>query len=155
MKIRVLWPGKTHDENLKKLEENYLKKINQMETCEIVVTKEAKGLTEKHADKIMKIESEGLEKYFKDGYIVCLYDKGKPMSSKEFMKLLQDAALSSNRILSFVVGGFLGLEDRILRRADLVLSLSHMTFSHELARVMLLEQIYRSLSQIKGRKYAK
>jgi 23S rRNA (pseudouridine1915-N3)-methyltransferase len=155
MKIRVLWPGKTHDENLRILQEHYLKRINQMDKCEVVETKEAKGLSEKYADKIMKIEAESLEKHLKDGYIVCLYDKGKTMSSQEFAKFLQDVASSSKHVLSFVVGGFLGLEEKILKRADLVLSLSKMTYSHELARVMLLEQIYRSLCLNKGRKYAK
>ncbi|HHF52618.1 MAG TPA: 23S rRNA (pseudouridine(1915)-N(3))-methyltransferase RlmH, partial [Candidatus Aminicenantes bacterium] len=57
--------------------------------------------------------------------------------------------------ISFVVGGFLGLGSEILDRADFVLSLSSMTFSHELARIVLLEQIYRSLTIINGKNYAK
>ena len=54
-----------------------------------------------------------------------------------------------------MVGGFLGLDRGLLERADLKLSLSRMTFSHELSRVMLLEQVYRALTMIRGRKYAK
>jgi 23S rRNA (pseudouridine1915-N3)-methyltransferase len=59
------------------------------------------------------------------------------------------------RDTAFVVGGFLGLDRALLERADLKLSLSRMTFSHELSRVMLLEQVYRALTMIRGRKYAK
>jgi 23S rRNA (pseudouridine1915-N3)-methyltransferase len=68
---------------------------------------------------------------------------------------LKKISSSSARTITFVVGGFLGLEDRILKKADALLSFSQMTFSHELSRVMLLEQIYRSLMIIKGRQYAK
>jgi 23S rRNA (pseudouridine1915-N3)-methyltransferase len=57
--------------------------------------------------------------------------------------------------MTFVVGGFLGLEERILKRADFIISLSRMTFSHELSRIMILEQIYRSLATIKRTQYAK
>ena len=61
----------------------------------------------------------------------------------------------SGKPLAFVVGGFLGLADRIRDRADLTMSLSRMTFSHELARVVLLEQVYRALTVVGGRHYAK
>jgi 23S rRNA (pseudouridine1915-N3)-methyltransferase len=77
------------------------------------------------------------------------------MSSVELARFLKKLSASSARAITFVVGGFLGLEERILKKADMLLSLSQMTFSHELSRVMLLEQIYRSLMIIKGRQYAK
>jgi 23S rRNA (pseudouridine1915-N3)-methyltransferase len=77
------------------------------------------------------------------------------MSSVELAQFLKTVSSSSAQVVTFVVGGFLGLEERILKRADALLSLSRMTFSHELSRVMLLEQIYRALMIIKGRQYAK
>ena len=77
------------------------------------------------------------------------------MSSEELAQLLKELAHSSTRKVAFVVGGFLGLDERLLKRADLKLSLSKMTFSHELCRVMLLEQVYRALCLRQGREYAK
>lgn len=130
-------------------------RINRLETCELIRTKEAKGIPEKFADRIREIEAAGLEEHIKNDYLIGLTDKGKEMSSIEFARFLEKIAASSTRIVTFVIGGFLGLEERILRRADFLLSLSRMTFSHELSRVMLLEQIYRSLTIMKGRKYAK
>lgn len=77
------------------------------------------------------------------------------MSSIEAARFLGKIASSSARIITFVIGGFLGLEERILKRADFLLSLSQMTFSNERSRIMILEQIYRSLATIKRKQYAK
>lgn len=130
-------------------------KINRLETCELIQTKDARGIPEKFTDRIKEIEAVGLEEHLKDDYLIGLSDKGKEMNSIEFARFLEKIAAPSTRVITFVVGGFLGLEERILRRADFLLSFSRMTFSHELSRVMLLEQIYRSLTIMKGRKYAK
>lgn len=130
-------------------------RINQLEKCEIIETKTAKNLPEKFAQKIKEIEASELEKHFKNDYIICLFHEGKEMSSIELARFLRKLSTSSARAITFVVGGFLGLEERILKKADILLSLSQMTFSHELSRIMLLEQIYRSLMIIKERQYAK
>jgi 23S rRNA (pseudouridine1915-N3)-methyltransferase len=155
MRIRILWPGKTRNRDIKNLQQFYLGRINQMEKCELIETKTAKGISEKFAQKIMDIEAAELEKHFKNDYIICLFHEGKEMSSVELARFLKKCSASSARAITFVVGGFLGLEERILKKADTLLSLSQMTFSHELSRIMLLEQIYRSLMIIKGRQYAK
>ena len=126
-----------------------------MQRCVVVETQVARGLSEKNAEKIMEIEALGLEKYLKDDYIICLFDKGKEMNSVQFAKFLDRTALDYPYPVTFIVGGFLGLADRVLKRANLVMSLSPMTFSHELTRVILLEQIYRALTITKGRRYAK
>lgn len=155
MKLKILWPGKTRNRDIRNLEEFYLERINQLEMCELIQTKAAKGIAERFAQRIREIEAAGLEKHFKDGYIICLFHKGKEMSSVEFAHFLERLSSSSTRVIIFVMGGFLGLEERVLKRADFLLSLSPMTFSHELSRIMLLEQIYRSLTIIKGKQYAK
>lgn len=155
MRLKILWPGKTRNREIKNLQEFYIKRINRMEMCEVIETREAKGIEEKFGSKIKKIEAIGLEKYLKDGYIICLSDKGEEMSSVEFARFLEKIASGSSRLITFVGGGFLGLEERILKKAHFLLSLSKMTFSHELIRLLLLEQIYRSLTIIKGSHYAK
>ena len=121
----------------------------------MVETKEARGLTEKAGEKIKEIEAAGLEKHLEDSYIICLIDKGKEMSSEEFANFIKGLGADANRYVTFIVGGFMGLAGRVLKRAHFLLSLSKMTFSHELTRVVLLEQIYRSLTIIQGKHYAK
>jgi len=153
--IRLVWPGKTKNAALRDLQTLYLAKIGRLNPCEVVETAEARGVAERFEERILEIEARGLEKRFKDDYIVCLFDRGQQMSSVEFARFFEKLSARSVRTVAFVVGGFLGLAPRILDRADLRLSLSRMTFSHETCRVMLMEQIYRSLSMSKGRAYAK
>lgn len=155
LKLKVLWPGKTRSQDIRNLQEVYLTKINQLASCEVIETKEARGLSEKCADRIKEIEASRLEKHLKDEYVICLFHEGKEMNSVEFAKHLQKISESSSRALAFVVGGFLGLDDKLLKKADFILSFSQMTFSHELVRIVLLEQIYRSLTILKGIQYAK
>jgi 23S rRNA (pseudouridine1915-N3)-methyltransferase len=76
------------------------------------------------------------------------------MTSEEFAKFLERNG-SYSRPLTFIAGGFLGLAERIIRRSQALLSLSRMTYSHELARVVLLEQVYRALTTLRGKHYAK
>ena len=155
MKLKIIWPGKTRSREIKNLQEYYLERINHLESCELIETKEGKGIPEKYSKRIKNIEALGLEKHFKDDYIICLFDEGKEMNSEDFARFLEKLTARSSSRITFVAGGFLGLEERIIKRANFLLSLSRMTFSHELIRVMLLEQIYRSLTIMKGRQYTK
>jgi 23S rRNA (pseudouridine1915-N3)-methyltransferase len=155
MKITIVWPGRTRNRDIQKVQDYYIGKISRLSKCELVITKEARGIDEKNEKKIKATEAEGLEKHFGNDYIICLTDKGREMNSMEFARFLNDLRIRSGRGVLFVVGGFLGLDERLLKRADLRFSLSKMTFSHELIRPVLLEQIYRSLTIMKGKKYAK
>ena len=132
-----------------------MQKISRLEKCFICETREARGISEKDSEKIMRIEAEGIERHIRDDYVVCLTDTGKEMKSEALAALMRDLSSGPDRTVSFVVGGFIGMADRLVERADLQMSLSQMTFSHELCRIMILEQVYRALSIIKGRKYAK
>ncbi len=155
MRLRFLWPGPTKSAEMRGLQEQYLGKIGRMASWDLVETKGTRGLTERAAAKILDIEAQGLEKHLANDYIICLFDKGQEMTSEELAVLLNTVGGETARPVVFVVGGFLGLADRILRRAQKRLSLSRMTLSHELCRVVLLEQVYRSLTIMKGRSYAK
>jgi 23S rRNA (pseudouridine1915-N3)-methyltransferase len=153
-RLKILWPGKTKSREWKTLQEFYLARIRQLEPCELVEVKEAKGLEDRQAEKIMQIEAKNLEKHLRDDYIICLFDRGKEMRSEELARFIGER-IESPRPTAFIVGGFAGLAAGVLDRADLHLSLSRMTFSHELCRVALLEQIYRALTILKGKRYAK
>ena len=154
MRLEFLWPGRTKRPEFRALEEFYVGRIRTLADCRVVATPVARGLAERQAGRILEIEARGLEIQLKDDYIICLSDEGQDMTSVEFARFLAARDLEGRR-LAFVVGGFLGLAERIMRRADLRLALSKMTMSHELCRVVLLEQVYRSLTILQGRRYAK
>jgi 23S rRNA (pseudouridine1915-N3)-methyltransferase len=155
MDLKFVWPGRTRTPELRSLQELHVDRIRSMAACRVIESREARGIGERAAEKIKEIEALGLERHLDNDYIICLVDDGEEMSSTEFARFLEKRRLGPCRSLAFVVGGFLGLAGRILERADLRLSLSRMTFSHELARVVLLEQVYRSLTIVKGKHYAK
>ncbi len=154
MIIKFLWPGRTKNRHVLALQEEYLSRIGRLATCRLVETAGAKGVPEGQKARILDIEARAIEKHLGDDYIICLSDKGKDMTSEEMARFLERQG-SASRSLTFVCGGFLGLSDELLRRARLLLSLSRLTLSHELARVVLLEQVYRSLTILKGKRYAK
>lgn len=155
MKLRLIWPGKCRQPHLLYLLQQYQQRINRYFPCEIVETATAKGLSEREKQKILKIEGESIAKNLQPGYIICLSDQGEEMNSEEWRDFLARLFNSSVKTVNFVVGGFLGLEESILKQADKVISLSRMTFSHETIRLMLVEQLYRAITMIQGLKYAK
>lgn len=157
MKVRFVWPGKTQNAAIRSLEEFYVGRTNNLVKCEVVVTKAVKGIGEKEAALIKRREAEEIEKHLRPDseFLVCLSQDGKRMSSGDFSNFLGDISQGVSKGVTFVVGGFLGLDRGLVEKADMVLSLSRMTFSHELSRIMLLEQIYRAMSILKGLKYAK
>ena len=104
------------------------------------------------------LEKEGaaiLEKIPQGAAVVALCVEGKQMTSEGFSRLLSDYATAGKDKVCFLIGGSFGLSDTVKRRADRRLSVSEMTFPHQLFRVMLLEQIYRAKQIEKGTKYHK
>lgn len=95
------------------------------------------------------------EKLPKGGAVVALCIEGKPLTSPQFAEKLRQFALEGQSQVSFLIGGSCGLDEELKREADLRLSFSPMTFPHHLARVMLLEQIYRGYQILEGSKYHK
>jgi 23S rRNA (pseudouridine1915-N3)-methyltransferase len=155
MRLRFLWPGKTKSPEFRGLQAFYEARIRSFAACDVIETREARGLEEKRAEKIKDLEARGLEKHLDGAYVICLEDRGKEMTSDEFAAFLGRRETDPGKPLAFVVGGFLGLADRIVEKADMRLALSRLTFSHELARIVLLEQVYRALTILGGRHYAK
>ncbi|HPW17383.1 MAG TPA: 23S rRNA (pseudouridine(1915)-N(3))-methyltransferase RlmH [Candidatus Aminicenantes bacterium] len=155
MRLKFLWPGRTRSPELRGLQALYETRIGALAACEVIETREARGLEERHAGRIKDLEARGLEKHLEGACVICLDDRGKEMTSDELAAFLRRKSMEAGKPMVFVVGGFLGLADRVLERADMRLALSRLTLSHELARVVLLEQVYRALTVIGGRHYAK
>ena len=104
------------------------------------------------------IEAEGkriLSKISQKSFLIPLCIEGKQMDSIKFSKLMEQAALDGYSTVSFVIGGSYGLSDAVKQMAKKKLSMSEMTFPHQLARVMLLEQVYRAFMISSGSKYHK
>lgn len=96
-----------------------------------------------------------LSKITDSAYVIAMCIEGKQVSSPKLSVKIQDIAVAGHSTITFVIGGSFGLSDEVKRRADYKLSMSEMTFPHQLARVMLLEQIYRAFQISSGGKYHK
>ena len=139
MKLRIVWVGKTKNPQQAKLCEDYIGRIRHFLRLEIVEVKEAKLLA--------ALDS--------SDRVVALDPKGKSWTSEQFAKFVQQHMTSDPRSLTFVIGDFAGLPPEVKKRADVQWSLSPLTFTHDLTRVLLLEQIYRALSIIHNLPYSK
>ena len=110
----------------------------------------------KNTKKVMELEANSISAKIKqDEFAVALDRQGKQMSSPGFAEFLSSKMLHGASRITFIVGGPLGLSDDFLNQVDSIFSLSRMTLPHELCKVILLEQIYRAFSILKGEKYHK
>ncbi|MCX6782282.1 MAG: 23S rRNA (pseudouridine(1915)-N(3))-methyltransferase RlmH [Candidatus Magasanikbacteria bacterium] len=154
--ISIICLGKLKEEYWRKAEAEYLKRLSPFAKIEIIGIKE-EPFGEKDDPTAIKIkEAEKIKKALvgkADGFIIALDENGEPFSSVRFAAKIN--SLAGNRTADFVIiiGGPLGLSDSILKIADMTLSLSLFTFTHQMARVILLEQIYRAMMINSGRKY--
>ena len=150
MRFRFVWIGKTKDKNWRALQEEYLQRLSHFARVEITEIKESQS----HETK--EIEGKRILEALPGGVFVVLLDvAGKQISSQELAGKIEEWQNRSLREIAFVIGGQDGVSDAVAVRADLKLSLSGMTFTHETARVLLLEQIYRAFTIINNFPYQK
>lgn len=148
MKITILTVGKIKEDFYRKAIAEYSKRLSRYCKLEIIEVTDEKTPDSASAvveEQIKDKEGERLLKYIReDAYVVALAIEGKMLDSIELSKNIEQLGIMGKSHIIFVIGGSLGLSDRILKRADYKLSFSKMTFPHQLMRVILLEQIYRS-----------
>lgn len=159
MRIRIVCIGKLKEKYWTDAVGEYSKRLSKYCDLEIVQLKESK-LADKAsaADEQNVIFEEGqtILKNIKDGsYVITLEIKGKELSSEELAQKLERLTIEGKSDITFVIGGSLGLSREVSDRADFKLSFSKMTFPHQMMRVVLLEQIYRSFKIIKNETYHK
>ncbi|NLJ95001.1 MAG: 23S rRNA (pseudouridine(1915)-N(3))-methyltransferase RlmH [Clostridiaceae bacterium] len=148
--IRIICIGKMKEKGMKSLEQDYVKRIQRFNKCEIIELKEANSSYDQ--DKIIKDESERLLKAVRNDEYLILFDiKSKQMDSCAFASVLAKAGSK----IAVVIGGSIGFNDQVRKRANKIISLSEMTFPHLLARIMILEQVYRSYKILNNQKYHK
>ena len=154
MKIKLIVVGKTNVKYLKDGENEYEKRLKHYVKFEELVVgdvKNARNLTQQELN--IKEGALILSKIENIDFVVLLDDKGKQFSSYEFSNFIDQKILRSTKSLVFVVGGAFGFSDEVVKRANIKLSLSKMTFSHQMVRMIFKEQLYRAFTIIKGEKY--
>lgn len=154
MKIKIIAIGKTHKSFLVEGENEYLKRLKKYVTIEKIEIPDLKNAKKMSQAEIK--EKEGkliLQKLDKPSLIVLLDDKGKTFSSMDFSKWLQDKMNRSLKTVVFVIGGAYGFSDDVYRVAHEKLSLSKMTFSHQMIRMIFIEQVYRGFSILSNEPY--
>ena len=150
MKLHFLWVGKTKNRHWKALQEEYLKRLSRFARVNITEIKD-KGRGE-------TLENEGnriLEKLNHRSFVCLLDVKGRQLGSKGISKEIEKWQMRGIKEVTFVIGGAEGVSSAVVKRADFSLSLSLLTMTHEMARVVLVEQIYRAYTIIKGYPYQK
>jgi 23S rRNA (pseudouridine1915-N3)-methyltransferase len=151
--------GKLKEKYLSMGIEEYKKRLGRYCTLEIIQLSDEKTPDNASAameEAIKKKEGERILKVLKeDSYCIALAIEGKLLSSVELADQFEKLFVSGKSHISFVIGGSLGLWDKVLKRADYQLSFSKMTFPHQLMRLILLEQIYRSYRIINNEPYHK
>lgn len=159
LNVTILAVGKIKEKFLSDAIDEYSKRLGRYCRLEIIRIKDdptPDNPTDKERDIVLKREGERLiEKIPKGAYIIPLCIEGKQKSSEEFAKTMSDIPSGGKSEVVFIIGGSIGLWDRIKDMADIKLSFSKMTFPHQLMCVILLEQLYRAFNISGGGKYHK
>ena len=148
MKITLITVGKIKEKYLKDAIAEYSKRLSRyckLEIVEVADEKTPDNASDTVEDAIRDKEGERILKYIKeDAYVITLEIAGKMLTSEEMAEKIEKLGVQGPSHIIFIIGGSIGLGREILKRSDYALSFSKMTFPHQLMRVILLEQIYRS-----------
>lgn len=159
MRITIVTVGKIKEKYLKDAIAEYSKRLSKyckLEIMEVPDEKTPDMASEAVEKQIRDKEAERIGKYLRDdAYVIALAIDGKMLDSEELACKIDTLGIQGKSHIIFVIGGSIGLGDEVLQRADYKLSFSKMTFPHQLMRVILLEQIYRSYRIIQGEPYHK
>ena len=159
MKITLITVGKIKEKYLKDAIAEYSKRLSRyckLEIVEVADEKTPDNASDTVEDAIRDKEGERILKYIKeDAYVITLERAGKMLTSEEMAEKIDKLGVQGTSHIIFIIGGSIGLGREILKRSDYALSFSKMTFPHQLMRVILLEQIYRSYRIINHEPYHK
>lgn len=155
--VNIVCIGKIKEEFFRDAIQEYSKRLSKYCMLKIIELPDEKipnNLSDKNAENIKIKESESIiSSLSKDTYLICLDLSGKQYSSEDFSSHIDDIAVNIKTNITFVIGGSLGLSSKILNMADEKICFSKMTFPHQLIRVFLLEQLFRSFKIQNGETY--
>ena len=159
LKITLVTLGHLKEKYLRDAVDEYVKRLNTLCSLKIIEL-EPNKLPEKPSDAEIKaaLEAEGakiLANIPNNSFIIPLCIEGKQLDSVKFSEKLEQIAVMGKTNVCFIIGSSFGIDEKIKQKGDLKLSMSEMTFPHQLARVMMLEQIYRALKITQGSAYHK
>ncbi len=158
LSINILCIGKIKEDYLKSAILEYSKRLSKyckLEITELPDEKIPEKLNYKTAEIIKQKESDNIISHIKkDSYVICLDLNGKELSSEQFSKYIDNLSLTTSHI-TFIIGGSLGLTEKILSLSDYKICFSKMTFPHQLIRLFLLEQIFRGFKISNNETYHK
>ncbi|AGB42440.1 hypothetical protein Halha_2566 [Halobacteroides halobius DSM 5150] len=157
MKLRVIAVGKIKENYIQQGINEFITRLERHTDVEVTEAKaerikgslssaEMEQVKEKEADRIIK-------QLNNRAYTIALDPHGKPMTSKGLAKSINNLQVQGYSSIEFIIGGTLGLHSKVREEADYVLTFSHMTFTHEMIRLILLEQVYRAFKIMKGEPY--
>lgn len=159
MKITVICVGKVKEKFYRMAIDEYMKRLGRYckpEIIEVADEKTPDNASAHEAELIKDKEGERILKNIrKDGTVIALAIEGKMLSSEQLADKISQLGVKGESHIQFIIGGSLGLSEKVLKEADMLLSFSKMTFPHQLMRVILLEQVYRSYRIIQGEPYHK
>ena len=159
LSVTIIALGRLKEKYLKDAVDEYKKRLStavKLNMIELSPAPLSQSPSEKEKENALSSEAEAIRaKIPKGAYTVALCIEGKMLSSEKLAELFESVPLSGKSEIVFIIGSSFGLSESIKREADLRLSMSPMTFPHQLARIMLLEQIYRSTQINSGGKYHK
>lgn len=154
MKITLLTIGKTEDNYLREGIEKYIKRLKHYINFKIVELPDVKNTKNLSEDQQKAKEGELIVKSLTNtDHVILLDERGQEFSSMQFAGLFNKKMVGSIQHIVFVIGGPYGFDPSVQNRADEKLSLSKMTFSHQMVRLFFLEQVYRAFTIIKGEPY--
>ncbi|WP_149912572.1 23S rRNA (pseudouridine(1915)-N(3))-methyltransferase RlmH [Sphingobacterium cavernae] len=154
MKITLVCIGKTDDKYIQEGIDKYNKRLKHYITFNIVVLPDVKNVKNLSQSQQKEKEAELFNKHIQNtDYVVLLDERGKEYSSIEFSCFLEKKMIASVQHIVFLVGGPYGFSEEIKQRANSLVSLSKMTFSHQMVRLFFVEQIYRAYTIMKGEPY--
>ena len=153
MRFRFVWTGKTRDARLRALSEEYLKRLGRFVRCEVTELREsAAGESKSGIEKDSRRISDAL----RSGTVTVLLDReGSQWTSEQLAAQVERWQNAGAKEINFIVGGPAGVSKELTAVADKRWSLSRLTFTHEMARVILFEQLYRAYAIINGLPYQK
>lgn len=159
MKITLIAVGKIKEKYLRDAIAEYTKRLSKycrLEIIEVADEKTPENVSENVENTIRDKEGERILKHIKDDmYVITLEISGKMLASEELAEKIDRLGIQGKSSIAFIIGGSIGLGQKVLERSDYALSFSKMTFPHQLMRVILLEQVYRSYRIINGEPYHK
>jgi 23S rRNA (pseudouridine1915-N3)-methyltransferase len=156
MKFRVLWVRSNTDSEFAAAIERYVNRIRHFFPIEVTEIAAERGRQSESDVAIMRAESARLMAALPaKGHVTVLDERGRHMDSLKFAKWLERMTIEQPHGVAFVMGGDVGLDETIRQRADTLLALSAMTLPHQIARVVLLEQIYRACTLMRNIPYHK